>query len=114
MPRIHSIREVRFVKPFKNAEGKDDWRDERGYNVEIVTDPIVVEHYAEWFERGILKAKDQIHLCAKLGHKHDPGGCGGKSEFSDGKMRCEYSLACLERDRPSLEKTMLVRIDVPV
>ena len=105
MPRLHGIREIRFVS--------HDWTsDPRGYPHEVVTDPIVYEHYKEHFERALIKAHDRIRLCAEVGHDSEHGGCGAPRE--DGTRMCEFWLRMIQQDCYASERTKLVRITISV
>lgn len=118
MARLHSIREVKFVKPFVGADGKGDYRDPRGYAVEIVTDPMLIEHYAEGFRRSLVKCQEQVERCAVVGHDDPVSGCGGKTRgiaWSSNRLNnCELWLESVQRDQQTPERTMLVRITVPI
>ena len=96
MPKIHGFTEIRFVEV--------GFTDPRGYKVELVTDPIVIEHYKDFFERALIKARDQVRLCKELGHHEH---CGGRAN-------CERFLARMEIEQYSVDRPWLVRIDIPV
>ena len=110
MPRLTGIREVRFVTP-TIVDGKATYTDDRPdvVKVEIVDDPIQVEYFKEFFERGLVKARDQVRLCQDLGSHRAPGGCLAKYAGLPEPI-CEAWLASLESCRYSDERQTLVRI----
>lgn len=116
MPRLIGVREVRFVVPMI-VDGKATYVDPRGHKVEVVNEPIVIDHYKEFFERSLVRVRDQVKRCAEVGHT-GVGGCISATPIhgiANGPTPvCERWLQNLEADCYSDERTMLVRIDIPI
>lgn len=102
MPKLDGIWEVRFVGP--------NWKDERGYEFEVVTDPLHIAYYKHLFERGLVHARDQVTRCKELGHDANPGGCRG---VYYGEPACLYFARVIERDSWTPDKPLLVKIKIP-
>lgn len=120
MPKLHEIVEYRFVEPFVGADGSATWRHPDGWKFSVIDSPVSIEAYADLIERHLVRARDQVKLCDEArawspdGHTANPGGCGGYTSVGKREPLCEARLRNAREVTRTSERTMLVRIEIPI
>ncbi len=120
MPKVVSIVEIRFVAPeyaIPNGYryGVPQFKNAKGQELMVVGDPDRIRHYSKYFEDALVRARDQAKLCAEHGHEHELAGCRTMVTFDGESLwSCESMIKHLESDRQTPERTLLVKVTIPV
>lgn len=108
MPRLVGVVEYYFVQPSVDGNGFATWTHPDGYKFEIIRDSDMEEAIAERAERWLIRCRDQVKFCKEFGHGKEP--C---RRYGD-EWLCERWLRLASGNTRTKERTMLVRVQVPL